>query len=358
MKKKSFWIRIILSVGLFALLFSGVDRDEIAELIANCNPLYLGLAYLIALGDRLMMAYKWTILLAVKNIRISLVEATSIYLKTSFLGLFLPATVGGDALRAYAVARAQHNADDAISSIFVERVLGFVALFIFAALGIIASILVMGETFLASLGPIFLLFLVFVVVFFVLIFASLNDTVMGFMRRFLKHWNTNLTRNRYFQKLDDVYRSYRAYEKNKLELGIFLFLSVLENLFPLFWTYALALAFDINIPLLYFFVLVPIVLVLVRLPISLAGIGIREGAYVYLLQFVNVSSSQALLLGAASNILAIGSILLGGILFGLHGFDMQQGSVPEPTTPEEAPTPIESDDAHKTQQENNLRIEG
>ena len=136
MKKKYFWIRLIVSGGLIAFLFYSVDFSTVATIVSQSNIAYIVIAILIALGDRVFMAYKWNILLRAKAIRISLVELTGTYLTTTFLGLFLPATVGGDALRAYAVSKDGHNASDVISSIIVERALGFIALFVFVLAGI------------------------------------------------------------------------------------------------------------------------------------------------------------------------------------------------------------------------------
>ena len=109
MKNKLFWIRLILSAGLIAFLFYTVDLQDAFTTLTITNPVYLIAALLIAFGDRILMAYKWNILLQARGINISLWHVTSTYLITTFLGLFLPATVGGDALRAYAVAKGGHE---------------------------------------------------------------------------------------------------------------------------------------------------------------------------------------------------------------------------------------------------------
>jgi hypothetical protein len=130
-----------------------------------------------------------------------------------------------------------------------------------------------------------------------------------------------LLEHKFAKKLNEIYDSYRDYQGNLLALGLFLGLSLIENLFPLFWTYFLALAFQIEIPLLYFFILIPIVLVLVRLPISLDGFGIQEGTFVYFLGLVGIMRPEALLLGLASHLLGIISVLPGGLLYSIRGLN-------------------------------------
>jgi uncharacterized protein (TIRG00374 family) len=258
-------------------------------------------------------------LLKAKGISLSLVSVTGTYLITTFLGLFLPATVGSDALRAYGIAKDGHRGSDVVSSIIVERALGFLALFIFVLASITLSIFVFGQSFFAGIWNLFWLFLVLFVALMAVILLSLNETILRRVVRLAEKWTANVREHKIVKKLEEVYRSYRSFQENKVEVGLFLLLSLAENLFPLFWTYFLSLAFNIEIPLLYFFILIPIVLVLVRLPISLDGFGIQEGAFVYFLALIGVVKSEALLLGLASHILAILSVLPGGVLYSFSG---------------------------------------
>lgn len=328
MKKNLFWIRVLLSSGLIIFLFYTVNMQDILSIAARSNPIYLLLALLIALGDRVLMAYKWNILLRAKCIRIPLLNITGTYLITTFLGLFLPATVGGDALRAYAVAKDGHKASDVVSSIIVERALGFIALFVFVLVSIVLSIFVFGQSFFTGIWNLFWLMLILLVGLSALIAISLNETFLHRLVLLLEKRQINIRNTKIVNKLGEVYRSYRSYKDNMTQIGAFFVLSSVENLFPLLWTYSLSLAFGIEVPLLYFFILIPIVLVLVRLPISLDGIGIQEGAFVYFLTLIGVTRPEALLLGAASHIIAVLSVLPGGVLYMFSGLSFH-GKVSE-----------------------------
>ena len=321
MKSKSFWIRLFLSVGLIAFLFYSTDIQDIFITLNQSEPVYLLIAVIIAIGDRILMAYKWNLLLAEKGIKISLGKVTSTYLITTFLGLFLPATVGGDALRVYAVSKSGYKTSDVVSSIVVERALGFIALFAFVLISIVLSIFVFGQNFFNGIWNLFWVFIVLLIIFSIAIYLSFNETIL---RRLLSiSLVQKIRQHKLFDKLGEFYQSYRTYQGNIRLLVIFVFLSLLENLFPLFWTYYLSLAFNIEIPLLYFFILIPIVLTLVRLPISFDGIGIQEGAYVYFLSLISIPKPEALLLGIASHILAILSVLPGGVLYSFSGLRFQ-----------------------------------
>ena len=321
MKSFSFWLRLLFSVGLIAFLAYTVDLDEAVTIIARANPIHLLIALAFALGDRLIMAFKWNVLLKAKKIEIPLLDITGTYLITTFLGLFLPATVGGDALRAYAVCKDKHKVGDVVSSIIVERILGFMALFIFVLVSIVLSIFVFGQDFFEGVWNLFWIFLALLIGSIVFIVVSFNEKFLRYTKVLLNKRAGKLLEHKFAKKLIEIYDSYKGYQGNLLALGLFLGLSLIENLFPLFWTYFLALAFQIEIPLLYFFILIPIVLVLVRLPISLDGFGIQEGTFVYFLGLVGIMRPEALLLGLASHFLAIISVLPGGLLYSIRGLN-------------------------------------
>ena len=330
MKKIWFWVRLGLSAGLVAVLLLSVDFQDFLSHLTQVHPVYLLVAFLIAMADRVIMAYKWNILLAAKSIRISLMHATGIYLTSSFLGLFLPATVGGDAVRAFGVAREGYEAKDVVSSILIERLFGIIALLVFVLLSIVISIFTLGSVFFDSISQLFWIFLILFAALMILTVVSLNKAILTRGSSWIKGHFNKILEIKLVRKLREVYESYLSYEQNKAVLGAFLLLSFVENLFPIFMSYLLSLAFGMEIPLLYFFILVPIVLVLVRIPISIDGIGIQEGTYVYFFALVGLMKSDALLLGIAAHVMAVVSILPGGILYGYYGLELPKKAAEKP----------------------------
>ena len=81
-----------------------------------------------------------------------------------------------------------------------------------------------------------------------------------------------------------------------------------------------ALAFKIHLSPLEYLWVFALVSLLLFLPISLAGLGVREGSMIFLLGILGVSSEKAL---AASLTLFIISIMLGSVGVLLHLFHTQ-----------------------------------
>jgi glycosyltransferase 2 family protein len=76
-----------------------------------------------------------------------------------------------------------------------------------------------------------------------------------------------------------------------------------------------ARALGLHIDLAYFFLFVPLLAVIVSLPISLNGIGVREGAGIVLFGLVGVDRAHAFTLQFTTYLVAVAVSLLGGLVF-------------------------------------------
>ena len=128
-------LRIGLGIGLLALAFIVLDIAP-ADLLSDLGEIDLvQLTLLIVpvlLLDRLLMTYKWGLLLRAAGIHIPLWELFNIYLISGFVGSFLPVSVGADMARFYQMHRKKLDSAEVAASIVIERLLGFVAVLAWA----------------------------------------------------------------------------------------------------------------------------------------------------------------------------------------------------------------------------------
>lgn len=312
-------LRILLVVLLFAILiyFYGA---EARELIAEADLWYVGNAFLVGLIDRVLMAYKWNILLRAKQIWISLWQSTSTYLAASFLGLFLPATVGGDALRSYAVSQEGYPLADVLSTVVVERLLGIVALIIFGMVAIVLSVVALQEQFFSDIWVVFWAMGGLLIIMFAGMMLAMTDWFAKQFGALMERLSQRKFGAKIANILTDLYQSFVSFRNNRWALTAFLGLSLIENCFPILWTYLMALALHIPVPPLYFFILVPIALIVHRLPLPTPdGWGIAEIPYVAMLALIGIPTAQGLLLGVATHLLTVAIILPGGIFYLTNG---------------------------------------
>jgi hypothetical protein len=79
--------------------------------------------------------------------------------------------------------------------------------------------------------------------------------------------------------------------------------------------YLVGLALGVRVAMGAYFLFVPVLAALVSLPISMNGLGVREGAGVVLFQMAGMTNEQAFTVPFLTYILSVGISLLGGLIF-------------------------------------------
>jgi uncharacterized membrane protein YbhN (UPF0104 family) len=74
-------------------------------------------------------------------------------------------------------------------------------------------------------------------------------------------------------------------------------------------------ALGLNVPTVFYFILIPLVAVATMIPVSLNGLGVREGAFVFFLAQAGVPEDQALSLALLWLGVIIVSSLIGGLVW-------------------------------------------
>src|SRR5207247_10887436 len=85
-----------------------------------------------------VMAHRWGVLLCTVEpaSRPPLADVVRIFFVSTFVGTFLPASVGGDAVRAYRLAKLGVRTEDAVASVFMDRILGVASVVAMAVIGL------------------------------------------------------------------------------------------------------------------------------------------------------------------------------------------------------------------------------
>jgi len=104
------------------------------------------------------------------------------------------------------------------------------------------------------------------------------------------------------------------YRGNTTTLGYACVISYVFHWFQLSLQVLLVYALNLPVPLWYLMLFIPLVHILSALPLSFAGLGVREGGYVAFLALVGVGKDQALAFGLLWSTLVLGSGLVGGLV--------------------------------------------
>lgn len=133
--------RAAVAAGLTAyILWRSHPRDVLAAL-AGADWRLIAVAVVLVLADRALMAYRWLALLCIvdRTQRPPLTEIMRIFFVSTFVGTFLPASIGSDAVRAYNMAQLNVRGSDAVASVLMDRMLGVASILVMAAVGLVLA---------------------------------------------------------------------------------------------------------------------------------------------------------------------------------------------------------------------------
>jgi uncharacterized protein (TIRG00374 family) len=295
-----------LSLGVLAVLARVVDWRHFLTAVETADVGLLAIAYVLYVLDRALMSYKWGLLLRVHGLHVPLWQGWSIYSAASFASTFLPSTVGADMLRAAWSWRRGLRSEAAVAAVVVERAIGFLASF---SLSVAAVVYLSASAAFAELAAFRWIAVALFVLAAAAVVLSFDPRVHRVMARALPG-AVGRGLLRWLERFEDAYTAYRA---ERSVLWGFSALTLAEQIVTLAMTYLVALAIGIGVPPIYFAATCSVAFLASRLPISLDGLGILEGAVVVLLGRAGVDPAEAVAFALLSRVMAIAAYALGAL---------------------------------------------
>ena len=282
---RSAWFKLALSAVLLALLFFKTDTGELRAALVHTRPGWLLLAFLGYELSQVMSAVRWYLLAQPLGFREPFTRVLAYYYSGMYLNLFAPSTVAGDIGRALYLAGGRGRRALALTSVIADRGIGFVAL---VWVGAAAILLVPGYPlpriiYLAAwLVPPATLASWWLAPLFVIRFFSEG----GRIRALVEH-------------------DLAPYRRDHRLLGVSFLLACTFHVVQITTQLFIAWAMGLAIPWTFILIFVPIVNIAGMLPISMSGIGVREGGYLYFLSLIGVDHEAAIALGLLSSAIVL-----------------------------------------------------
>ena len=300
-----FWLRIALSIALVVLLFTYVvDAREVGQILERFDTRYLLLAIAVVTVDRILMTFKWTLLLRAQGYRLPLLQGVTIYCTSMVWGLALPTTVGADAIRAVMVTKRGFNGTDVVTSIVIERMVGFVLALALGlvSLAILRSIGVLDARFDSALylGVAMLIGVT------ALLIAALNERLVAYVVARLPRF---VRESKVMHYLDRFGGAYRRLGSARSTIANFGALTVLEQVFSVLFPWTLAMGLGVDVNLLLLLGVLPISTLISRLPISFDGLGVFEAVFVGLLVLAGIEAEAALAIAISGRVIQLFAFL-------------------------------------------------
>ena len=271
-------LRVGVSLLLVAALVVYVDLGQVARILAASRPdLVLWLLALVT-ALRILSAYRWFVLLQSGRPDLSLATIMRISFISVFAGTFLPSGVGTEAIRIYGAARASSDLALAFSAAVVERAFGLVALLVMVAAGL-------------SLGPPGLPEGLRTAAILGLLgvgigaWLAMAHRPRAWITNWLSGWPTLGPVN---DRLRKLYARFDLFAGSSVLNSSFL-LAFMLQFGRVLAAFLAARALHIDVAFVTLLVIVPAMVLASLLPVSVGGLGLREGTMVSLLGMVGVA---------------------------------------------------------------------
>jgi uncharacterized protein (TIRG00374 family) len=304
-------IRLVLSAGLLVGIFWQLGGEvNPATLLGWVTP--SALAWLVGAGLLLVFSYvlstlRWMQVMRSLGLRSRFDTLLSHSLAGQFVSNALPTTIGGDVVRISRLSKNTGDSPGSFSSVVLDRLTGWIVLPLITLLGLLLnpSLRELGaQTRLVvavALGTLVLL---------ILVLYAADHRLLGGRFRNREGWQRFVAA--IHLGLGSLRRRPMAVVSVVAVGFVYQFVLVLS-------AFMAARALGIAVGLTALMVFFPIVLIAQVMPISIAGLGVREFMFVFLLSAVGVPDQQALALGLLVWILTVATSLLGVPAYAIGG---------------------------------------
>jgi len=294
-----------LSAGLMIWLFRRVPVGSIGDTLRHAHGEWLAAAALLLVFSNVVGSYQWHRLLGGVGIRIPFWKTWAYYHVGLFFNNFLPANIGGDIARVVDASRHGPTRAAAFSTVLMDRLIGTLAL---AGLALVTTLPAVDHFHLRLAYLALAAFFTFGVV---VMWALFHPALLPAIERLL----SRVGFGRLKPHLDELAGRMQGFRSQRRVLIELFLLATVTQVSRIGVHVLVARALSLGIALPYFFLFVPLVAVIVSLPISLNGIGVREGAGMVLFGLVGVSRTHAFSLQFTTYLVAVAVSLLGGLIF-------------------------------------------
>ncbi len=305
-----YFLRLAVGCVLLLLLLPTMTQPQFFSTFAQIRLALAALALALSMAAVASKAQRWGIVLRARGVNVSYWYLLNSYFVGLFFNNFLPSGLGGDAVRAYDSARNTGQDKEAVTAVIVERGSGMLVVFgggsllaLFQPNLPLPIALLAHGLFIGMLAGLFLLWQDFSGRLLDWIGVHIVNRLYG--GRFNAIWG----------KLTAIYYEFRSFRNQWQLLGSLLLQALITQALAIMALYTLILAVGYAPPFGAFVAVTGIGTSLDLVPISLNGLGMDEGVYVYFLGLLAIPAPVAAAFAISIRILVLIQALLGGVVF-------------------------------------------
>jgi len=283
-------------------------RAQMAEAIRGAQYHWVVLGILAYVVVEVAAAFRWHVLLKVQGIQLSFLRLSGLFLIGMFYNQFLPGGTGGDIIKSYYLLKETPDKKaGALLAVVFDRFIGLVAL-----VAITGTLIGLRYDFLSQTTDTRNLLWLLLFLLGTSILTLLSTFVISGFNLF--HWLPEKFTGR--EKLIEISAAYHLYAHHWRATLVAFGASIVAHLATFATFLCAAYALGAAVPLVDFFAIMPVERTISALPISFAGIGIREKILQIMLNgLCGVPEAKAILIGSLSFLIIFVCSIPGAVVY-------------------------------------------
>lgn len=319
MRKISSWlIRCVVSIGILCYLFLRIPFNQVIAALINTKITYILPAIFLQVGMNYISATQMKIFVSQQKMNFTVLNLIKINFITFFYRLFLPGELLTGAVRWYKLSKPSGMRAQALACIILARAIN---IFTLAVIGIVFFLIEMPY----SSNYVSISLILGLLISLLLFVSIVNVATASRVEYIVSKLNFAKIPNLIQEKIGKVWGSIKQFQEiPPRSLNYTLFLALLFHSVQIFSLYLFMRAVNINISIVTIAWITAAVFFLQMLPISVSGLGVREGAFVFLLRKYSICAPDAMALSLLIFAVSVAFALLGGVFEALEFFKQER----------------------------------
>src|SRR5881392_844738 len=283
-------------------------RAQMVEALRNAQYHWVAIGILAYVLVEIAAAFRWHVLLKVQGIHLSLPRLSGLFLIGIFYNQFLPGGTGGDIIKSYLLLKeTPERKAGALLAVVFDRLIGLVAL-------VVLTVALVGLRYQWITQTPETRHLVWLLI--LLLGVSLASLFASFIISGFNLFDALPHKFPGRDKLIEIAAAYHLYARHWFATLTAFGASLIAHLATFTTFLCAAYALRADVPVTNFFAVMPIERTISALPISFAGVGLREKVLQTMLhQVCGVNEGVAVLIGSLSFLIMVVCCLPGGIVY-------------------------------------------
>jgi len=301
--------RIVVAAAILFLVFRFIPLSDVIEVITLADGSWVTAAFIVLVIERFTAAWRMKVLTDRLSMPLSVLKIWEINTVSTFYTIFLPGDLAGGAVRWYRMSRPEGQRAQAFAAIVMERLFDTIVLVLIGLLFWFWDEPPFGTRLLDIVLIVFLFALVLVMA---LSFSPRTSTVLHRLIGLIPWQDRRRTISEMTEKVLVSVRTFRQLSFRAL-MTLFA-LTVLRHMLSILVIVCFAQSLAMVIGFSTIAWIRSLMNTVTMLPISFAGLGVREASFAVLMEPYGVVGSQAVALSLFLFIVYIVLALVGGLL--------------------------------------------